>query len=79
LYFFITFAGFPTAMQFSGIFLETTEFAPIIEFFPITVPGNTDTFSPSHTFSQIFTGFVKILLSFAISSGLECSKSFENE
>lgn len=44
-------------MQFSGIFLETTEFAPIIEFFPITVPGNTDTFSPSHTFSQIFTGF----------------------
>jgi len=42
----ITRAGEPTATLKSGIFLVTTEFAPITQFFPIFAPI-THTFSPN--------------------------------
>lgn len=59
LYFLTTFAGDPTAIQFSGISLLTTEFAPMIHPFPILTPGKIHTFSPIHTLLPIDTGLEK--------------------
>ena len=58
-------------MQFSGTFFVTTAPAPIIEFFPISIPGKIIAFSPIQTFSHIFTGFENIFLFLAFSSGKE--------
>lgn len=53
---FMTLAGDPAATLFGGISFVTTEFAPIIEEFPIRTPGITATPSPSQTSSSIITG-----------------------
>ena len=46
----MTFAGFPAAITFSGIFLVTTEPLPIIEFFPMVTPFKIVTLEPKNTF-----------------------------
>ena len=38
----------PTAIEFEGISLVTTEFAPITAPSPIVTPGNTVTLAPNH-------------------------------
>ena len=49
----MTFAGFPAAITFSGIFLVTTEPLPITEFSPMETPFKIETFEPINTFLQI--------------------------
>ena len=53
----MTFAGFPTAIQFSGISLVTTLPAPIIALSPIDTPGRIILPEPIQTFFPIFTLF----------------------
>lgn len=48
-------AGFPTATQYGGISLVTTEFAPTIAPVPIFTFGKMVALSPIHTLSPITT------------------------
>jgi len=59
-YFFITFAGLPTATQKSGILLVTTELAPITVFLPIVTPGNIVELHPMKEPSFINTGWPSV-------------------
>ena len=45
-----TLAGFPTAIEFSGISLVTILPAPIIVLFPMITPGKIVEFAPTKTF-----------------------------
>ena len=59
----MTLAGFPTAIEFSGIFLVTTLPAPIIALSPIDTPGRIILPEPIQTFFPILTLFgIKSLL-----------------
>lgn len=53
---FIIFAGFPAITQLSGKDFVTTEFAPIIQLFPIVTLGKMQLPAPTHTLSPIITG-----------------------
>ena len=70
LYFLTTFAGIPTAIEYSGMSFVTTAFAPIIDPCEIFTPGRIETFSPTHTLSPISTGLVEISLSLGAIFGL---------
>lgn len=65
----ITFAGFPTAIEFGGIDFVTTLFAPIMLFSPIVTPGRTEQSSPIQTLFSITTDFELNGLSFTIELG----------
>ena len=56
LSFLITFAGFPTANELSGISFVTTEPAPITQPFPIETPGQITEFPPIQQLSPIVIG-----------------------
>jgi hypothetical protein len=49
----ITFAGFPTAIEYSGMLFVTTAPLPITEHFPILTPGNIIAPAPIHASSPI--------------------------
>ena len=52
-----TLQGFPTAIELSGIFLFTREFAPIITLLPIFNSGKIVEFATIHTLLPIVIGF----------------------
>lgn len=52
-FFFITLHGLPTAIEYGGIDLVTTEPAPIIDPRPIVTPGITVTLIPIQTSSSM--------------------------
>ena len=55
--FLITFAGFPAAIEWSGISLVTTEPAPMTQPFPMVTPGQMIAFPPIQQSSPIVMGF----------------------
>ena len=55
--FLITFAGFPTANELSGMSFVTTDPAPITQPFPIVTPGQITEFPPIQQSSPIVTGY----------------------
>jgi len=55
LNFLIILAGEPTAIQYGGIDLLTTDIVPIIDPLPIVTPGSILTNSPIQTLSSIVT------------------------
>ena len=63
--FLITLHGFPTATEFDGISLTTTEPAPMTTLFPIVTPESTQTFPPNQTLSLIvgliIGGMIKLI------------------
>jgi hypothetical protein len=52
----ITFAGFPTAKELSGISFVTTDPAPITHPFPIVIPGQITELPPIQQSSPIVMG-----------------------
>ena len=68
----MTFAGLPTAKEFSGIFFVTTAPAPITHPSPIVTPGRTITEPPSQQFLPIVIGFADYIKVFLVLKSRGC-------
>lgn len=64
----MTLAGLPAATAQAGMFLETTEPAPITAPSPIETPGKIITLLPIHTYRPMVTGEVSNTLSKGMAS-----------
>ncbi|KAF1365810.1 hypothetical protein EJ07DRAFT_94685, partial [Lizonia empirigonia] len=67
-----TFAGCPIATLKSGMSLDTTLIAPIVQPLPIVTPGSITTLPPIQQSSPIITGLPYSMLSLRLCTSASC-------